>query len=123
MWIPVEIVNIIFEYCDKPLYLYYDRKRGYLFKINPKHDFFSKIRSLYEKMILHTSNENDKYHTQILYEIPIRKIPSFPNLLTRMNNMVNYMLIVIIENDDELLSEHHTSIVIETERSALLIQN
>jgi hypothetical protein len=124
MWLPIEIVNYIFDYTNTGLYLIYcNKQRKHLLRINTNHDKFRTIHSMYKNMEVYNPviQEENEHNTQISYNIPLRKIPSVVNRLENIASVSNYMSIVIVEKDDEVVKEHHTSTVIHTKESALLL--
>lgn len=124
MRLPIELINYIMDFSSFPLQLVYNIKRKeYVFLFDEKHEKFTKLRRIYDSLQFHSVESLYETRTNIYYSIPLRKTPSFTNLLPNVVSMSNYMNIVVIENEEtgELLKDYHTSVVIETQQSALML--
>lgn len=124
MKLPIELVNYIMEFSGLPLHLVYNTKwKNYMFHFDEKHSKFSQLRRIYDTLQFHSVENRYEIRTNIYYSIPLRKAPSFTDLLPNIVDMSNYMNIVVIENEEtgELLKDYHTSMVIETQQSALML--
>jgi hypothetical protein len=121
-WLPIEIVNHILDYTNTGLYLVYCQKnKCHMLKIDSTHGKFSSIRKLYEGIEVCARDYTNERNTQIYYNIPLRKVPSVTKNMTNIDSVNNYMSIVILETEDEIVKEHHTSTVIQTKDSTLLL--
>ena len=118
MWLPVEIVNIIMEYAGTGQYLYYCWKTNlHRLRYNPDHDRFQFLSNLYKFMDVETVGNQ----TTIQYVIPLRRVPSVTSRIQNINNIQNIMSVTVSEDEEEIVSEYYTTVVIETSQSALLL--
>lgn len=122
MRIPIELVNIILDYADLGKFLCYkhDRKE-YAFRFDVKHKHFSELNRLYGSLALQTEISEDGYRTNIYYNIPLQRPPSVTMMMENVDSIKNYMSIIVFETENDIVTEHHTSIVICTTNSALIL--
>lgn len=120
MWIPLEIVNYIMEYANNGLYLVYCTKyKKHMFKINSHHSRFKPLSELYENVEFFSPITNS---THILYTIPLKKVPSITKRMSDIDDVQNYMSIVVTENeDDSIQTNYYTSIIITKKKGSLLL--
>lgn len=125
IWLPIEIVNYILEYSDIGIYMIYSKKfKQHLMRIDTNHPKFSGLQSMYggmEVSNVENFDADDRRNTQIYYPIPLRKVPSVTRRLDNVDSVDQYMSIVIVEKEDEVVKEHNTSTVIQTRQSVLLL--
>ena len=124
-WLPIEIVNYILEYSDIGIFMIYSKKfKKHFMRIDINHPKFSGLQNMYGGMELsgglHLDTDNER-NTQVYYPIPLRKIPSVTNRLNNVNSVDQYMSITIMEKEHEVVKEHTTSTVIQTNQSVLML--
>ena len=121
MWIPLEIVNYIMEYANNGLYLVYCTKyKKHMFKINSHHSRFKSLSELYENVEFFFTPITNSTH--ILYSIPLKKVPSITKRMSNIDDVQNYMSIVVTENEDESIQTiYYTSTLITKKQGSLLL--
>uniref|UniRef100_A0A6C0CP63 F-box domain-containing protein n=1 Tax=viral metagenome TaxID=1070528 RepID=A0A6C0CP63_9ZZZZ len=118
-WLPIEIVNYIFEYTDSGLYLTYCNKTNqHLFKIDTDHTKFKLLHNMYKGIEIFNPLQNS---TQIFYNIPLKKIPSITKRLSDINSIDNYMSITVTEKADDIETDYSISTIITKKCSSLLL--
>ena len=119
--LPDEIINMICDYADTGTYLIYSKKRKqYLFKYDTNNQRFKRLNELYKSCTITRNTDELEYQTQICYEIPLKKIPSVPNIIANMRDITAYMIITVVE-DQDVHTHNHTCVVLNTDTSTLLL--
>lgn len=119
MWIPIELVNYIMEYANNGVFLKYCKKnQQHIFKINSNHSKFKELFDLYNSIEFKVPYINC---TQILYSIPLKRIPSITERLANIDSVNNYMSIIVTENGPCIEKNYFTSTIVTKKESSLLL--